>query len=70
MKLYESDITAFGPRLPNHQPLNYEAFLSLLCDFYYVYMFCQIWSVSSGTQVYVSRDGHIGVTKLSFLPGR
>ncbi|KAL9968180.1 hypothetical protein ACROYT_G026523 [Oculina patagonica] len=29
----------------------------------------EIWSVSSGTQVYVSRDAHIGVTKLSFLPG-
>ena len=33
-------------------------------------VFCQIWSVLSGAQVYVSRDGNIGVTKLSFLLGR
>lgn len=29
----------------------------------------EIWSVSSGAQVYVSRDGNIGVTKLNFLLG-
>lgn len=33
-------------------------------------VFCQIWSVLSGAQVYVSRDGNIGVTKVSFLPTR
>lgn len=33
-------------------------------------VFCQIWSVLSGAQVHVSRDGNIGVTKLSFLPTR
>lgn len=29
----------------------------------------EIWSLLSGTQVCVSREGNIGVTKLSFLPG-
>lgn len=34
------------------------------------YYLLQIWSLLSGTQVCVSREGDIGVTKLSFLPGR
>lgn len=34
------------------------------------YYLLQIWSLLSGTQVCVSREGNIGVTKLSFLPGR